>query len=197
MSESAPSEQRPQNGNDNGRCPETGQFRKGNRYALRHGRRSERHIQRLKAEATEAIAEQREQITGDLGGADALSRIQADLVERYVTASCLLAWMEAELVDKGPLTAKGTRRALHTAYATQLDRCLKLAGMLGLSRVPATVPSLDEYMREKQAERENDHVGGDPDHAGDPRVVNSAVRLPGVGPDAGIPEAELHDGVAP
>ena len=91
MSESAPSEQRPQNGNDNGRDPATGQFTTGNTCALRHGRRSERHVERLKEQARHAIAEQRAQIVTDLGGADTLSRIQADVVERYVTASCLLA----------------------------------------------------------------------------------------------------------
>jgi len=141
-----PSAQRPADGSDNGRDPVTGQFTAGNRFALRHGRRSERHIARLKARASEAIAEQRQQIITDLGGAEELSRIQEDLVEHYVTATCLLGWMEAELVEKGPLTSKGTRRALHTAYATQLDRCVKLAGMLGVKRVPAPAVNIAEEM---------------------------------------------------
>lgn len=122
------------NGNGNGRDPETGQFLPGNTAALQHGARSERHLERLQEQAAEALAEQRDEIAQDLGGADALSRVQQDLLERYLAASCLLGWMEAELVAKGPLTSKGKRRALHSAYAIQLDRVVKLAGMLGLER---------------------------------------------------------------
>lgn len=118
----------------NGKDPKTGQFLPGHTYSLKHGRKSERHIERLKAEAAETLAEQRAEIVADLGGEEALSRIQRDTLDRYLTATCLLAWMETELVAKGPLTAKGTRRALHTAYATQLDKVVKLAGMLGLQR---------------------------------------------------------------
>lgn len=131
---SEPSRERPGAGNGNGRDPETGQFLPGNTAAMRHGAHSERHIERLKAEAAETLAEHRAEIVADLGGEEALSRIQRDVLDRYLTATCLLAWMESELVAKGPLTAKGTRRALHTAYATQLDKVVKLSGMLGLQR---------------------------------------------------------------
>lgn len=151
QSETAPSGERSPAGPDTGRDPKTGQFTAGNSANLRHGLRSRRHLERLQDQAAEAIAEQRDEITADLGGEGALSRVQQDLLERYLAASCLLLWMEAELVAKGPVTAKGSRRALHNAYTQQLEKTLKIAGMLGLEKKSKGV-SLAEHMRRKEQE---------------------------------------------
>lgn len=143
------------NGAGDDRDPLTGQFTKGNTVAMVHGGRSEYHLERLQEQAAVALAEQRDEIVSDLGGRDTLSRIQQDLLDRYLAASCLLGWMEAELVAKGPLTSKGRRRALHSAYAVQLDRVTKLAGMLGLERRARSVPSLAEHVARHHAQTDD------------------------------------------
>ena len=218
MSASGPSDERESTGHGNGRAV-SGQFLPGNTAALKHGRRSERHVERLKDQAGEAIAEQREQIIADLGGVDGMSRIQADLVGRYTTASCLLVWMEIELVAKGPLTSKGSRRALHNAYVQQLSQCLKLANLLGLKRVPKSVPTLAQVLsgaadrgpepprvaRSTAGGYQDQGIPSDSDSGPAPRPCprpcprpRLAVRLPGIEPEDGvIPDAELHDGGAP
>ncbi|MGH9380859.1 MAG: hypothetical protein ACRD2Z_09640 [Thermoanaerobaculia bacterium] len=117
-----------------GRDPVSGQFVAGNMASLRHGARSERLQRRIEAEAVEALASRRLAIRQDLG--DQLSVIAADVVDRYVTATALLDWMERRLLEGGVLTGKGKRKAVHAAYLQQLDRVVRLASLLGLDREP-------------------------------------------------------------
>ena len=127
-----PSAQPPADGPANGRDPKTGQFINNNTCALKHGGRSERLMERLQEEARAELAERRRAISEDLG--EALSTIQADLLERYLVAVALMGWMEDRLLAEGVITAKGKRRALYSAYAAQLDRVTRLAQVLGLER---------------------------------------------------------------
>lgn len=119
-----------------GQCGQCRAFVKANTAGLVHGARSEALRRRLEEEAAEALAERRQAIAEDLGGAEALTVIGSDIVDRYVTAAALLEWMERRLLAEGCLTGKGRRRALHGAYLAQLDRVMRLTTQLEAAAPP-------------------------------------------------------------
>jgi hypothetical protein len=121
-----------------------GRFTKGNAAALKHGARSQAHLQRLRDAAHDALATRRAEITADLGGG--LSTLKSDLVERYVVAGALLGWMEDRLLAEGVITAKGAKKALFNAYSTQLAQVVNLARTLGLERRSKPVRSLADAL---------------------------------------------------
>ena len=125
----------------------SGRFTAGNTAALRHGRRSTVVRRRIEEESRAELAERRQAILADLGGADELSIIATDVVERYLVAAALLQWMEDRLISDGVVTGKGKRRAIHRAYLAQLDRVVRLGSMLGLERRSRPVDPLEAVQR--------------------------------------------------
>lgn len=122
-----------------GQCAVCGVFMKANVAGMVHGGRSTALRRRIESEAAEALAERRQAILEDLGGEEQLSTIAADTVERYVVGEAMLTWMESNLLAEGVITAKGKRRAMHSAYLQQLDRVARLGALLGLEREPREV----------------------------------------------------------
>lgn len=122
-----------------GQCGRCRAFVKSNTAGMVHGGRSTALRRRIEEEASEALAERRQAILEDLGGEEQLSTIATDTVERYVVGEALLNWMESNLLAEGVITAKGKRRAMHSAYLQQLDRVARLGALLGLEREPRSV----------------------------------------------------------
>ena len=128
-----------------GRNPD-GTFASGNTAPLTHGGRSRRvRAAQLpqQAEIRELLADKRAAILADLGGDAKVSRLQRDLVERYLELDIVATWLGGNLVAEGPLTAKGRTRAALSAYESVADRLLRLATALGLDRHPKKVALAD------------------------------------------------------
>ena len=97
------------------------------------------------ASVRQGLADKRAAILSDLGGEAALSRLQLDLVDRYVELDTVASRLGGNLVAEGPLTAKGRTRAALSAYLAAVDRVHRLATALGLARRQKTV-SLTQYL---------------------------------------------------
>ena len=134
-----------------------GRFKKGEPGPrLTHGRFSQivRQLQHPEQAAfLAARAERIEAIKNDLGGADTLSTITLDTVDTYNEQVGLLRYLGGRLAAEGPLSPKGRQRALLTAYLGVADRVLKLATTLGLSKKAKRVPSIEDFIRERQQEK--------------------------------------------
>lgn len=129
-----------------------GRFTKGNSASLVHGRRSQVHVRALRDAAADAMVARREAIHADKG--NCLSTVEADLVDHYLVGSCLLQWIERELMTSGPITNKGSRRALFTGYLGQLSAVLALAKTLGLERRSKKVETLAEVLHRAGGDRD-------------------------------------------
>ena len=136
-----------------GRNPD-GTFTRGNTASVTHGGRS-RQVQRAQlpaqAERRHQLAEKRAAIVDDLGGEAVLSRLQLDLVNRYLELDTVASWLGGNLVAEGPLTAKGRSRAALSAYLTVVDRLQRVSTALGLARRQTSV-SLDHYLADTYSE---------------------------------------------
>jgi hypothetical protein len=111
-----------------------GRFVAGNLEAYRHGGRSARVAHALLPEQRdrfETLANRRAAILSDLGGADVVSVIKADLLDRYLEVSTVAAWLGGHLIADGPLTAKGHARAATTLFLQVVDRLHRLGATLG------------------------------------------------------------------
>ncbi len=130
-----------------GRNPD-GTFARGNTSSLTHGGRS-RQVQGAQlpeqADRRRHLAEKRAAIVADLGGEAALSRLQRDLVDRYVELDTVASWLGGHLVAEGPMTAKGRTRTALSAYVSVIDRVHRVSSALGLTRRPRAV-SLNQYL---------------------------------------------------
>ena len=197
----------------------TGRFLPNNVAAFKHGRRSTVVRRHIEEESREQLAERRQAIIEDLGGAAELSIIATDVLERYLISTALLHWMEDRLIADGVLTGRGRRRSVHHAYLAQLNQSVKLANLLGLKRVPKSVPTLAQVLsgaadrgpeslrvaRSTAGGYQDQGIPSDSDSGPAPRPCprpcprpRLAVRLPGIEPEDGvIPDVELHDGGAP
>ncbi len=136
-----------------GRNPD-GTFARGNTASVTHGGRS-RQVQAAQCpeqrERRQHLAEKRTAIVADLGGEATLSRLQLDLVDRYLELDTVAAWLGGTLVAEGPLTAKGRSRAALSAYLTVVDRLQRVSTALGLARRQKSV-SLDHYLADTYSE---------------------------------------------
>jgi hypothetical protein len=120
-----------------------GSFGPGNLAALKHGR----YLAPDHPELAAAHQERVDAITTDLGGLSELSTTQAALVCELARLQLITASLGADVIGKGPLTAKGNRRAALSAYLNVLDRQQKLSDLLGLRRVPKSpISNLDAYL---------------------------------------------------
>ena len=129
-----------------GRNPD-GTFAVENRAALKRGRSAHVSAAELTEQASvrQGLADKRAAILSDLGGEAGLSRLQLDLVDRYVELDTVASRLGGNLVAEGPLTAKGRTRAALSAYLAAVDRVHRLATALGLARRQKTV-SLTQYL---------------------------------------------------
>ncbi|MGE0703610.1 MAG: hypothetical protein AB7P22_06685 [Vicinamibacterales bacterium] len=86
-------------------------------------------------------------VRGDHGDDDDAPQTLLGLQEGYVEARLFRTSMFLRLVDAGgPVTHKGRTRALYTAYLAALDRETKLAQLLGLTRTPRKVETLQGHL---------------------------------------------------
>lgn len=135
------------------RCPACGIWRSGNTASLRHGLRSARVAGAElpeQAEVAAGLAAWQEEITRDLGGPDALSRLQRDLVGAYVRASAIGDFLGGRVVARGGLTPRGRTSGAFAAFIAITDRQLRLAQALGLERRIRDV-SLSDYLSTRRA----------------------------------------------
>ena len=140
------------------RCPSCGCWTSGNRASFKHGGRSAQVRGALLPEQAERfarLAERRQAIEQDLGGADALSQIGRDLVTRYLETSTIAEFLAGVLVANGPLTPRGRARSALNAFLQVLDRQHRLALALGLERRSKRLPSLHDYLDERAAAQES------------------------------------------
>lgn len=90
------------------------------------------------------IREQVAQIVEELGGEDACSTIQRGLVQDWARLTLYAATVEQHLEQGGILTGKGATKAAANFWLSLLDRRLKLAKELGLTRVAKRLPTLEQ-----------------------------------------------------
>lgn len=129
---------------DGARNPD-GTFATGNMVRLKTGERTPRLL--ALPDIAAAHQERVDAITSDLGGPSELSTTQAALVAELARLQLITASLGADVIGKGPLTAKGNRRAALSAYLNVLDRQQKLSDLLGLRRVPKSpISNLDAYL---------------------------------------------------
>jgi ABC-type transporter Mla MlaB component len=87
-------------------------------------------------------------IAGDLGGMDALSEAQKQLVRRLAGLSVLCEQLEIELASGERLDAQAL-----AAYLQTVNSARRLSSTLGLRRIPKDVtPSLEAYLEQRYGE---------------------------------------------
>jgi hypothetical protein len=131
------------------RDPDNGQFVAGNSANLRHGRRAgeDGALRRALAEPARALEAA---VLGDLAIAKdgAAATTLRGLVGGYVEARLLRESLFARLIEiGGPVTTKGSKRALFDAWLSVLDRERRLALDLGLTRRARDVDPVDAVRR--------------------------------------------------
>jgi hypothetical protein len=114
-----------------------------------------------------ALAERRAGILADLGGAENVSTIKSDLVERYLELQVVGDWLGGNLLAEGVMTTKGKTRAATTLFLSVVDRLERLGKTIGLERRERDLSqmSLAEWsamQREREraeAHRQSEQVG--------------------------------------
>jgi hypothetical protein len=94
--------------------------------------------------------ERREQLIADLGGRDALSQIQHDMIERYMRFCVLIDSIDNWLFRQNSLVNK-RKRCLYPIVrerAALEDSANRLAQTIGIERKAKAVPDLHDYIRE-------------------------------------------------
>ena len=130
------------------RKPNAGRFKPGNTASLRHGRYSQQIVDTAAFKA--ALVAMEAEKTADLGGADALSSNQRDLLRLLIKTLSIEGHLWQRIEQEGPLSAKGQSRAVLSAWTAVSDRIVKLATTLGLERKAKRVPSIEDFIRERQ-----------------------------------------------
>lgn len=126
----------------------TGRFVKGNQAAGRTLARSGALWDALADAKRELVGQLRSDLAIDNGDAAATL---AGLLDAYAEARLLRHSMFVRMVELGgPVTTKGKARALFGTYLQALDRERRLALDLGLERRAAKVPSLAEYLDQRE-----------------------------------------------
>lgn len=85
-----------------------------------------------------------EGIVSDLGGVDEMTTLEKGLAGRLRDVDILLGLNKRVLIVEG--TASPTGRKAHERYLACLDRYVRIAGMLGLTRRPKQATSLSAYL---------------------------------------------------
>jgi hypothetical protein len=82
-----------------------------------------------------------------------MSQVLEDTLDRYQRLWVLASTLEARIEQEGILTGKGRMRASVTLYLSIIDRLMKLAQQIGFDRRPKQVPSIEDFIRERQQEK--------------------------------------------
>jgi hypothetical protein len=109
-----------------------GQFTPGHFRNLKHGLRSARLWSA--SPLRELVAEREAGILSDVGGDANVSRVERPLVREYARLDVLVEAAGERVIRDGLETTKGKARAAATLYLALLDKQLRVAGVLGLSR---------------------------------------------------------------
>lgn len=145
------------------RDPETGQFVAGNTEGGTTLARSAGFWEAVAPAKREVIEKVRADLAVD---GDAAATLDG-LIDAYAEATLLRRSLFIRLAQAGGVvTAKGRMRAAFGGYLSALDRERRLALDLGLERRAQKVPTLAEYIEERQREqqrRDNDREGTDGD----------------------------------
>lgn len=123
-------------------------FGEGNTARQTHGGRS-RAMQAGLLPGQQAVAgliqEQAAAIVADLGGEAQVSVTKAGLIRDWVRLGLYAAGLEQHL-EGGLLSSKGRCRAAATLWLQVIDRRHRVAGQIGLSRVPKSVDTIDSVI---------------------------------------------------
>ena len=134
-----------------------GRFVAGNTARLVHGARSRKVMLAglpEQAQIRALLAEREAAIVADLGGAGNLSTIKREVITRFLQTSVVADFLGSNIVKHGVLTTKGKTRAAVTTYLQVVDRLTRLALTLGLERQAKRVPSIEEFLRQRQQPQE-------------------------------------------
>jgi hypothetical protein len=71
-------------------------------------------------------------------------------VTRFLQTSVVADFLGSNIVKHGVLTTKGKTRAAVTTYLQVVDRLTRLALALGLERQAKQVPSIEDFLRQRQ-----------------------------------------------
>src|SRR5262249_12797692 len=125
--------------------PATGQF-------VRHNTRAGTTFARANGFWTAIEPAKRElldRVREAAGGTDHAGETLLGLQDAYCEARLFRVSMFLRLVDSGgPITGKGKTRALYRAYLEALDREVKLAQVIGLTRRPRPVTPSEAMMQQ-------------------------------------------------
>jgi hypothetical protein len=138
-------------------------------------------------------------VVEDQGGADECSEVQRALIADFAFAVTLRDLLAAHLAAVGPLTAAGKRRAALTSWQQASARVEALAGKIGLQRRAAPVPSLSQYLEQREAAKLADQAADAGKRAPEPpqdarSSKDAGEDTPGA---AGISDDALHDEAQP
>lgn len=138
------------------RCPACGVLQPGNRAAFTHGLKSHRAqlaLMKGQEHLREAFLEHRRELHEHVGG-DAAGVLKLDMADRYARLCVLEQTLEADIVEKGLFSKNGKPRQTVAMYLQIVDRLNKLAALIGVERVAKPVPSISEYLKQRE-ERDN------------------------------------------
>jgi hypothetical protein len=99
------------------------------------------------------LASRRARLHDDQGGTSELSQVLEDTLDRYQRLWVLGSTLEARMEKEGILSAKGRTRASVTLYLGIVDRMTRLAQQIGFQRHTKRVPSIEDFIRERQQEK--------------------------------------------
>src|SRR6267154_3367857 len=138
---------------------------KGSRHGLTALKRvvSARGIDGLDARTTavRAVNEWRAALVNDLGGEQAISTQKAALVDVAARTMLYLNHLDAFLMSQPSLVNKRKKAILPVLRERQIlaDSFSRLLSQLGLQRIPKAIPSLQDYLRDMEAEKASTTAG--------------------------------------
>jgi hypothetical protein len=130
-----------------------GSIKPGETRALKHGLFSKRAQLALlpgQEQWRDVLASRRTRLTDDQGGTQNISLILEDTIDRYQRLWVLASTLEARIEKEGITTGKGKTRATVSLYLGIIDRLTKLAQQLGFERRARSVPSLQEFLKQRE-----------------------------------------------
>jgi len=92
----------------------------------------------------------RDAVLDDLGGAAEVSEVLRHLVDDFSFACTLRNLLAQHVANVGPLTKRNQKRAALDAWHRVSARVEALARRIGTQRRPAKVPSLTEYLEQRE-----------------------------------------------
>lgn len=122
----------------------------GNELALKHGTRRFQQKGIAPDDIVDQVADIQQQIVTDLGGATELSELERGVVRRLGETETLLQLFIRDFEMRGVITARGRTRTTVLTFLQTLDRWERLTQRLGLKRRTKRVPTIDEFIRQRE-----------------------------------------------